>query len=401
MNLKYFEDIFKKIVQLQGIKILVQTQLALRVAEVVHRLTYSKRYKPMAQAMDRFKKCDNKKSADQTKKEISLCKKYWGCYPLHYFRYDLYRSDKQLSDKELINYIPEFFFYYLFLPFYDSKKYENLVSDKNYSEQLFKKLAIPQPHIIFKLINNHFYTDDSSVTKFESIRQEVLEKKYKKIFVKPLRGQGGRGIYIFYNKQNNSRQYVTNDNEVFDEKFLNKIGAQNDYIIQVGIEQDLEMKKIYSHSVNTFRFLTENKNENARILSPVFFRVGRNGNQVDNYDQGGLLTTIDVDTGKMGNYASSMDGNCFEKHPDTNFSFKGYKISQWNQIRKFVIKCARKLPQFTYLGWDICITPNGPLVIEINQGTGLDGLQIHSGGLREMFGIENPQLYWRNKGKRL
>ena len=60
------------------------------------------------------------------------------------------------------------------------------------------------------------------------------------------------------------------------------------------------MKKIYPHSVNTFRFLTEHKNENVRILSPVFFRVGRNGNQVDNFDQDGLLTTIEADTGEMG-----------------------------------------------------------------------------------------------------
>ena len=115
MNLKNIEKIYKKIIQTQGVKQITQTQLALISAEIIHRLTYEKRDKRMAQAMKRFKKCDNKKLKSQTKKEMVLCKKFWGCYPLHYYRYGLYKKNKELSERELLNYIPEFFFYYLFL----------------------------------------------------------------------------------------------------------------------------------------------------------------------------------------------------------------------------------------------------------------------------------------------
>ena len=304
-----------------------------------------------------------------------------------------------MSESELLNYIPEFFFYYLFLPYYDSNKHANLVTDKNITELLFRSLAIPQAYTICKLINGRIYTKELLETNLSAMEQELAEKEYQKIFVKPLDGKGGHGIYVF--NKNNGGQYVTKDNHVLNEVFLNKIGVRNDYIIQIGIEQDEETAKIYPHSVNTFRIITENKSGNVRILYPVFFRVGRNGNQVDNFDQDGLLTTIEVDTGGMGDYSSSNYGEQFEKHPDTNFSFRGYRISRWKKVKKFVIECAKKLPQFTYLGWDIAITSNGPLVIETNLVTGLDGLQIHSHGLREMFGIDAPQFYWRNQGKRI
>ncbi len=64
--------------------------------ETRHRLVYEKNYKRMAQAMKKFNKCGNKKTKFRIRKEMNLCKKFWRCYPLHYYRYNLYRKDKEL-----------------------------------------------------------------------------------------------------------------------------------------------------------------------------------------------------------------------------------------------------------------------------------------------------------------
>ncbi len=384
-----FENTFRKI---------KNSYLVLRLMEIQHRLVYEKNYERMAQAMRRYEKCDNKKPKSQIRKEMNLCKKFWGCYPLHYYRYDLYRKDKELSENKLLNYIPEFFFYRLFLPFYDSEKYKILLTDKIITERFFRSLKILQPHTICKLINNHIYTNELVKISYNDVEQELTKKKYQKIFVKPADGIGGYGIYIFH--KNDRGQYVTKDNDVLNEDFLNKIGAQNSYIIQPGLEQDPEISEIYSHSVNTFRIATENKNGNVRILYSVL-RIGRDENQVDNIAQDGLILKIDTDTGKAGDHATSEQCEYFEKHPDTNFVFKSYKIFNWNKIKKFTIESAKKLPQFTYLGWDIVLTKGGPLAVEPDLVFGLDGYQLALGGLREIFQISDPQFYWKNKGKRV
>jgi hypothetical protein len=61
---------------------------------------------------------------------------------------------------------------------------------------------------------------------------------------------------------------------------------------------------------------------------------------------------------------------------------------------------ADKLPFFTHLGWDIALTREGPVAIEVNLGPGIEGLQIACGGLRKVFQIEDPDYYWKNPGKR-
>ena len=383
---------FKKI--LMEIK---ETYLVLRLKEIKHRLTYERNNNRMAQAMERFKKCDNKKPESQLKKEMNLCKQYWRCYPLHYYRYDLYKKNKELSERELLNYIPEFFFYGLFLPFYDSREYAVLLENKIITEQIFRSVGIPQTHTICKLINNHVYNNELGEKRISALEQELAEKKYQKIFVKPVDGEGGYGIHIF--KRNDRGQYVTENNDVFNEGFLYKIGARNDYIIQSGIEQAPEISKIYPYSVNTVRIATENKNGNIRILCATL-RMGRNGNEVDNGSQGGLFIKIDVKTGEMGHHATSHQLEYCEKHPDTVFTFRGHKILSWKKIKEITVESAKKLPQFTYLGWDIAIAKNGPLVIETNLNFGLDHYQFALGGLREVFQISNPQFYWKNKGKR-
>jgi hypothetical protein len=122
--------------------------------------------------------------------------------------------------------------------------------------------------------------------------------------------------------------------------------------------------------------------------------------EVDNISSGGICTHIDVKNGKLGHFAVSYDGEEFERHPDTQFAFSNQGISRWNEIRKFAFKSAEKLPFFTYLGWDIALTSNGPIVIEINRAPAIDIMERTSFGLREVFGIDDPDFYWKNPGKR-
>lgn len=391
------ESLFKKIVNTPGIRNIAQTQFALKSAEITHRLTFEKRYPRMAEAMERFNKCKDKKPKSQIKKEMRICKKFWGCYPMHYYRYNLYRKDKKLSDEQLINYVPEFFFYYLFLPFHNNSKLRYLVRDKNKIEQLFRENHISQIDTVCNLVNNRIYTNKLIEIDFSMVKREIEEKNYQKIFVKPLRGEGGHGIYVF---NLNNRSYINKDNQEFNEDFLKKIGKSDDYIIQPGIEQVSEIAQIHPFSVNTFRIATENRDGHVRILCAIL-RFGRNQAQVDNSDQGGLFVTVDAETGELGRCATSMIGEQFEIHPDTKFRFREHKILYWNEIKEFMEDCAKKLAQFSYLAWDIAITKTGPIVIEVNYGFSLDGFQIIFGGLREKLGINDPHYYWKNMGKRV
>lgn len=370
-----------------------KSEFGLKFREYKHRITFKNNFKKMANAIERYKNCKDIKPLGQITNEMNLCKKYWGCYPLHYYRYDLYKRDKQLSNEELINYIPEFFFYKLYLPYYDSEKYSILLSDKNLTEQLFRSVGIRQPYTICKLINDKIYTNGLEIMGFKKVEQEIKESNYKKIFVKPVDGQGGYGIIIFH--LNDHGKYTTKDGIEFNENFLSEIGKNKNYIIESGLSQDDEISKIYTNSINTFRIATENKDGEVRIVCSIL-RIGKEGNEVDNMCQDGIALGINHNNGSCKDYAITEEGRVFYKHPDTNFIFKDYKVDKWDTIKNFTIECAGKLPQFTYLGWDIALTKEGPVAIEANLGFGLDLYQVSVGGLREYFKIENPNYYWKN-----
>lgn len=365
--------------------------------EIKHRITSEKSYERMAISMERYRECTTKKPLKQIRSEMKLCKKYWKCYPLHYFRYDLYERNAQLTENELINYIPEFFFYRLFLAYHDSNKYGVLVDEKNITEQIFRSLDINQPKTLYKLINNNLYDINMNNKSIENFRKDLQVNKYNKIFVKPVNGQGGNGIYVFH--RNEDGIYKSSVDEQLTEEFLMEIGNKCDYIFQLAVSQDKRISDIYPNSVNTFRIATENKSGKVRIICATL-RIGKDGNEVDNGSQNGLVLGIDIDTGRIKEVAMTRKGERFYKHPDTGFVFKDYEIPEWNKIKTFAMGSASKLAQFTYLGWDIALSEDGPLAIETNLNFGLDHYQASLGGLREVFSIENADFYWKNRGSK-
>ena len=231
----------------------------------------------------------------------------------------------------------------------------------------------------------------------DQVQYELIQNNPEKLFVKPAGGYGGKGIHIFHKKD--PGYYVTEDTVSFDQNFLDTIGKDQDYIVQYGITQHREISEIYPESVNTFRIITENKNGGARVVCAML-RKGRAHKEVENVSSGGICVNIDISNGKLGDYVMSYDEEKIAKHPDTHVAFSDITISQWDKIRKFATVSASKMPFLTFLGWDIALTPDGPVAIEINRTPAVDIMEMVSGGLREAFRIENPDYYWKNLGKR-
>jgi hypothetical protein len=351
----------------------------------------------LAKSMKRFSDCDSKKSASQIRAEINLCKKFWKCFPYHYYLYDLYRQDMQLSESALLNFIPNFFWYYLYLPHHTSYRYWMISDNKIFTECYFKSNNIAQPDTLCKIINGSIYSSDMNLLNFDKLKHNLRSGMHRKLFMKPAESGRGLGFYVFH--RNEEGEFLTSNNTMLTLEFLKTEGQKKAYIIQYGIVQHPALDSIFPGAVNTIRIITENKEGNVSVLCAML-RMGRGRGEIDNASAGGIFIKIDLKSGKLGNFASSYECEKFFRHPDTAFEFKNIQIPLWTEVLTFVRVSAEKIPYFTHLAWDIALTPGGPIAIEINLGAGVDGLQISHGGLRETFGIDNPDYYWKNLGKR-
>ena len=128
-------------------------------------------------------------------------------------------------------------------------------------------------------------------------------------------------------------------------------------------------------SVNTTRMVSiMNKKGEVEILT-TFLRIG-NGKCVDNFNSGGMTAKVDIETGTVLEEAVNKAGELFEKHPLTGTIIKGFQIPYWNEAKELVKKAARESTHVRYVGWDVGMSVNGPVLIEGNQFPGHDIYQV-------------------------
>ncbi len=147
--------------------------------------------------------------------------------------------------------------------------------------------------------------------------------------------------------------------------YIQSIGAG---VVEDVIVQHPDMAALYPGSINTLRMVTLN-NGKAVTLVLAICRIG-NGDRVDNFLHGGVMTRIDVDTGKLKYVCVDQNNNTYETHPITGVPFVGYPIPMWRECVELAKKAAEVVPQVGYVGWDLAVTPDGPVLVEGNEFPG-------------------------------
>ena len=60
-------------------------------------------------------------------------------------------------------------------------------------------------------------------------------------------------------------------------------------------------------------------------------------------------------------------GDVFHKHPTTKEKIVGFKVPMFKEAIELVKEAAMIIPEIGYVGWDIAISTNGPVIVEGNS----------------------------------
>lgn len=336
---------------------------------------FDKEYKAKKRMLD-----NALKSKEQIKHEMEMVRKYWGCKPHHYIRYELF--NKMLDKEAILDYIPPYFHYSFYSDLIYEKLDRDLYDNKYQMFKILKEKGIDTPEVVAICDKGTFRSLDEEIINESTLIS--LFSEGDKIFFKPVFGQGGKGIIVL--KINNG--VVTHKGKTIKSGDIKVLLSNKDlYVIQKGIIQRKDISQVCAASVNTLRCVTQ-WNGNEPKLCVCVMRIGRNGSDVDNSSQGGLSVQVDENTGRLYKYGTAeLGGGLYEKHPDTGFVFEDFQIEGWEQIKKQIIAYAKTIPEIKELAWDIAITKDKVLAIEINLGYGLSHLQCCCGGMRRKLNI--------------
>lgn len=116
-------------------------------------------------------------------------------------------------------------------------------------------------------------------------------------------------------------------------------------------------------------------------------KVGQKGSFIDNGGAGGILVSVDPETGVLNSDGCDEVGVIYKKHPYTQVAFDGYQLPDWEKAIALGHELADKVPGLKYIGWDITYTADNEwVVVEGNAKTQFFGQQCTiDKGVRKEF----------------
>ncbi|MFJ4225209.1 sugar-transfer associated ATP-grasp domain-containing protein [Microbacterium sp. NPDC089695] len=177
------------------------------------------------------------------------------------------------------------------------------------------------------------------------------------IVVKETHGQAGTGVHRYHAKD------VT-DWAAFHAELLSK----KQVLVEEVIRQHADLAAVCPGTVNTTRVTAFFDGEKTHILA-IAQKFGR-GAVSDQMSFGGFYTMLDDDGHAIGPGYDSH-GHVHVTHPDSGFTIADFQLPLMDQVREFVDQAARVVPQVQYVGWDVVVTPDGPVLVEGNWGAGV------------------------------
>lgn len=171
---------------------------------------------------------------------------------------------------------------------------------------------------------------------------------------KPVNGECGRGIFKIKKE------------DILNHDMLYQQCQKDDVLIEECVYACDEIEQFHPNSLNTIRVVTMSNGKECIIIGAAL-RIGAGGSIIDNVAQGGLTVPICLKTGILHEYATDARGFTYEKHPDTNVTFMGIQIPNWDKVINMCKDASSIVKGAVFTGWDICVRPSGEIeLIEAN-----------------------------------
>ena len=241
-----------------------------------------------------------------------------------------------------------------------------LINPKNWSAEcvLGNKIAfhnickahnIPHPQILATAIGGQV---------------EVFKKpEHGVIAIKPSGGEGGRGF---------SSAKIDLSAANWREEMIRIIQAQTDnrssgWLVQDKLRNHPALKPLSQSAVITARYVTMLNEQDAPELVAAVLRFPSDPKiEVDNLKAGAMMAKINVGAEKLEKGCLGRGAHDIEKHPVSGAKIAGFEVPFAKESAELVTVAHEQFRDYCLVGWDVLITPNGPIILEGNGKPGID-----------------------------
>ena len=305
--------------------------------------------------------------------------------PFYYFKY-LYRKNvtnylDYVSFKEQLKLVEH--------RSVQNPEYVALINNKLYFALFSEKTSLKMPKLLSYNFGPVFFYDGqiqhiSDKNRLIAFFNQLLELHNKDgVFFRPISSCGGKGCFKI------TKENIAND---LRDSYENLV--KGNFVHTEVIGQHKKINEIHGKSINTIRIVTLVTSGGEIVVVSALMRFGVGDSVVDNGTYGGFFVGANMDNGTLkakGHFLAEYGGGEIFVHPDSKFKFKGFQIPYFQEACKSVTDAAKVIPN-RLIGWDVAITPNGPIIIETNAWPHIPMSDIAYGGLLKNKHIKNLLL---------
>ncbi len=208
------------------------------------------------------------------------------------------------------------------------------------------------------------------------------------MFVKPLEGKGGRGADRLRFVPGSVPRYgsaVTGRTHTLAEVVerlrsrAQKPRYARGFMLQELLSNHPDIAPLAGSAVSTCRIVTmlDERGEPEPIIAIVRM-AGASESVVDNSHAGGMAAPVDLASGRLGEAAFLGHEATLERfavRPDSGARIEGAVVPRWDEVVALALRAHRAFDAYALVGWDIAVTPGGPVLVEGNDQPCPEGLQ--------------------------
>jgi hypothetical protein len=285
--------------------------------------------------------------------------------PLYYYKYELYLPERQrLAGHYLMRYETKEIAYRLLYPVETAWHRPTPLKDKEGFARHCEAHGLRHTPTLFVFTND------------EHPNRELPEID---LFMKPVAGKGGDGAER-WNSLGGGRYRNPQGWELSASQLLAHVQDLSrfvePYLVQPAFRNHSSISDMSPGALCTARIMTSRtENGDFEVTAAAFRMPSDPKSAVDNFHAGGIASSIDVRTGKLG-LATGLeirDGTIwYDCHPFTGATINGRQLPLWQEAVDLVVKAHRAFNDYALIGWDVALTEDGAMLIEGNRGPDVD-----------------------------
>ncbi len=247
-----------------------------------------------------------------------------------------------------------------------------VANDKVIQALLLEKQGVATPALLAIYHPLRQVHDLPTLRRPQDVEAFLLGQGRNELALKPIYGAHGKSVHLIESVDREARSVRLTTGEYL--SIVELLGRLQDpwregFLIQELLRPHAEISAVSGGQLCCARIVVLVDNEGARPWRCVW-RVPAANSMVDNYrsNEGNLTAPVDAVSGTVGRViaGNGPETRIVTDHPRTGLRLEGFRLPDWDRAVQMCLRAARLFPSLYVQSWDIALTTQGPMMLEVN-----------------------------------